>query len=121
MPRCESHLEAVIADTEVLSSRELRMGSRRALQLHSYPGPVLRKRVVQRPVRPMQVNRSARGLVHRLHSHDMVDVGVGEPDGAERPAPAVELSQETAGLLPRIDYHRVPGGSIGHEITVLGE
>src|SRR5215208_7534397 len=103
MARRESNFQAIIADSQVLSSRELRVGSRRTLQLHSHPGSILGERVVQRPVGPMQVDRGAGGLMHGLHSQDMVDMRVSEPDGPKRPLPAVQLGQETAGLLARID------------------
>jgi hypothetical protein len=50
----------------------------------------------------------------------MVDVPVGEPDGAERPGPGVSSARNIAGSS-RIDDHRLTGPPVRHEIAVLGE
>src|SRR5919112_241865 len=119
--RCEPYLESVVPDPKMLACRELCVRSGRPVQVHADPTAVLGQSVVERPVQPMQVNRGSGGLVYRPHAHDVIDVGVSEPDGPKRPAPPLQFGEKSPRLLARIYDDRLPSGGVRHQVAVLRE
>ena len=74
----------------------------RALEPEPEPFGLLRQRVVESAIGWMQVDRRAGCFVNRGHAHDVVQMGMGEPDRVQRPGPGVELGQKEPGLFARM-------------------
>ena len=78
-------------------------------------------RIVDPAVERMQVDGNAGGFPDRADAHDVVHVGVRQPDRPEMPGASIELGEKHRGLFTRIDDDRLPGAAVGHEIAVFGE
>src|SRR5690348_5854044 len=79
------------------------------------------ERVVERAVRGMQVAGGARRLADPRHTHHVVEMGVGEPDGPGRGAGGVDLVEDEPRLLSGIHHRALAGRLVHHEERVLHE
>ncbi len=77
-----ANLERQSAETELLTNRQLDIRRRGRIQTHSHPCAKLRQRIIQPAIERMEMDRHPRGLLHRGHADDMVDMGVRQPNRA---------------------------------------
>src|SRR6266480_489704 len=122
MPGCVPHLEAQRADLHVLTGRERTIGwGQRVRECQAKGGRLRRRRIVEWPVGRMQRNGRAGLGCYVGHTHDMIDVRVGQPDRVRLPPGLFDLMENEPRLLTRIDDDAATCVLVDDEIGILCE
>ena len=115
------HVERQAADGEPVAIGQPMIWRGRGRRPNAQPGALLRRGVVERAVGGMQVDRHPRLGDDALHSQDMIEMGVGEPDGSQGQALGIDPAEKEVGCFTGIDDDRVPGAGVRQDVAVLGE
>ena len=108
-----AHREPVAGDHDGVPGRQRVMRRRRRRQPEAEPEALLGEGVVEGAIPRVKPDGRPGGGVHLGHADDVVEMGVGEPDGPRRQRRRSSLGEESLGrLLPGIDDRRLPVASL---------
>ena len=97
------------------------VGRWQGLRTHAERERLFRSAVVEHAVGRMQVDGRSRVRLETRNAEDVVDVGVGQPDGNGGDAIFPEAARDQVRFLTRIDHGALTGGVVDHEVAVLDE
>jgi hypothetical protein len=116
-----AHLDRDGPDLEALAVGELDIWAGRTTERESYPETLLRQLVVEPAIRRMEVDRGGSRSPDCGYAKDVIEVSVGEPDGANAPAVPDRRSEELVCLLARVDQDGIGRFGVEYQVAVLRE